>query len=265
MASLWEVRNATVRVDGRALLEDVSLRVTPGRLIGALGPNGAGKSTLLRLASGALRPDEGEVLLDEKPMSAYSRRQIARRIAMVPQDTHVEFDFSAYDIALMGRNPRLSRFQWPSHEDHRIVRQAMELTETSGFASQLVTTLSGGERQRVFLARALATESSFIALDEPTANLDIEHALSFFHLARTLVDEKERGILMAIHDLNWAYRFCDEVVLLSKGKIVERGAPADTLTPKRIRQVFRVEAESLQTASGETAFTFKTAGRAPAK
>jgi iron complex transport system ATP-binding protein len=259
-ARRWELDNVTFRVDGRALVQGVSLAVEPGSFVGVLGPNGSGKSTLLRLAAGFLAPAEGRVLLDGRALEDYSRRQAARRIAFVPQDTHVGFEFTAFEIALMGRHPCLGRFQWPRRRDHDVVRRAMKQTETEEFAQRSILTLSGGERQRVFLARALATESPFIALDEPTSNLDVEHALEFLSLAQELARERKRGILMAIHDLNWALRFCDETILLDKGKIAGRGAPGETLTPERIRQVFHVEARPLKDPEGRTVLAFQRSG-----
>lgn len=252
----WELDNAAYEVEGRALVQGASLAVEPGTLVGVLGPNGAGKSTLLRLASGLIPASSGSVLLDGRPLTAHSRRQVARRIAFVPQDTHVEFDFTAFEIALMGRNCRLSRFQAPGQEDRQAVRRAMQWTGALDLAERSIVTLSGGERQRVFLARALATESAFVALDEPTANLDIEHALSFLSLARTLVEREGRGILMAMHDLNLALRFCDRIVLLDNGRIAALGTPHETLQPARIRSVFRVDAELLHSAAGAPAYLF---------
>jgi len=265
VGALWNIEEATYRIEGRALVQGATLAVAPGSIVGVLGPNGAGKSTLLRMAAGLLPPSEGQVLLDGKPLESYSRRAVARRIAFVPQDTHVEFPFTAFEIALMGRNPRLGRFQWPDREDREAARRAMDKTETTQFASRPVTTLSGGERQRVFLARALATESPFIALDEPTANLDVQHVLQFLSLARQLADAEGRGVLMAIHDLNWAYRFCDQTVLLDRGRIAGAGPPAETLTPERIRQVFHVEAQPLAASDGSTLFAFllETGDRSP--
>ncbi|MCX7015509.1 MAG: ABC transporter ATP-binding protein [Candidatus Sumerlaeota bacterium] len=254
---MWELKHIAYRIEGRALVEGVDLAIAPGKLVGALGPNGAGKSTLLRLAAGLLDPSEGEARLDGRPLREYTRREAARRIAFVPQDTHVEFPFTAFEIALMGRNPRLGRFQWPGPADREAVRRAMERTETIEFAERPATTLSGGERQRVFLARALASESEFIALDEPTANLDVQHVLQFLSLARDLTLREGRGILMAMHDLNVAQEYCDQVLLLDRGRVAGVGAPGEVLTPDRIRRVFRVDVEPLTRGDGGTVLAFR--------
>lgn len=233
---------ASFSVNGATLVEDISFTFHPPGITGILGPNGAGKSTLLRLASGLLSPTSGTVFLGEAPLDSIPRRVIARRIALVPQDTHLEFPFTAREIVLMGRGPHLGRFQWPSREDRAIAWECMERTDTAQFADRPVTALSGGERQRVLLARALATRSPFIFLDEPTANLDIEHILHFMELARDLCREKGTGMLMATHDLGLAHRFCDRVLLLHGGRLVADGKPREILSAERIRTVFRVEA-----------------------
>lgn len=247
MNPLWSLSSLSYATGGKVLVNAVSLDVHPGKVTGLLGPNGAGKSTLLRLATGLLAPDAGEVLLNNRALAAYPRADIARHIAVVPQDTHIEFDFTAREIVLMGRNPYLGRFQWPAAEDHAIVAQAMEQTHTSHLASQPVTTLSGGERQRIFLARALASRTPFLALDEPAASLDLEHALNFLHLLRKLAEDENRGILMAMHDLNWAARYCDIIVLIDQGTIVTKGSPREVLVPEIIQDVFRVRANTYST------------------
>jgi iron complex transport system ATP-binding protein len=248
------VESASFAINGATLVRDISFSFTPPGITGILGPNGAGKSTLLRLAAGLLAPTRGAVLLGQTPLTRISRREIARRIALVPQDTHLEFPFTAMEIVLMGRGPHLGRFQWPSGRDRAIAQECMECTDTVQFADRPVTALSGGERQRVLLARALATQSPFIFLDEPTANLDIEHVLHFMELSQTFCREKGTGMLMATHDLALAYRFCHRVLLLHQGELVGDGKPHQVLSPENIRTVFRVEA-SLLKGEGEKGAT----------
>jgi len=245
------LENVSYSVQGVNLIRSVSFAFEPPGITGILGPNGAGKSTLLRLASGLLNVTSGTVFLDEEPLERIPRRSVARKIALVPQDTHLEFPFTAMEIVLMGRSPHLGRFQWPSRSDRTIAWECMERTDTVRFAERPVTELSGGERQRVLLARALATRSPFIFLDEPTANLDIEHNLHLMNLARDLCRDEGTGMLIATHDLGMAYRFCDRVLLLHDGELVADGTPERVLSPEKIRTVFRVETSVLEKGQGE--------------
>ena len=236
-----EFDRVSLQIDERPLLKDISFRIDAPEMVGILGPNGAGKSTFLRLCTGILSPSRGTVLLGGRPLRQLPRRAVAREIALVPQDTHVEFPFTALDVVLMGRSPHLGRFRSSSKEDREIALRAMARTETEDLAERNVTTLSGGERQRVLLARALTTQSPFIALDEPTANLDVEHCLRFLELARDLTQREDRRILIAMHDLALAERTCDRLLLFHNGRLIADGLPRKVLSPERIRDVFRVE------------------------
>src|SRR5213593_1979092 len=165
------VERVSFAYDNRAQLvvDGVSLRVTRGAIVGLLGPNGSGKTTLLRLLSGTLTPDRGRVLLDGQPIAGLSRRDLARRIAVVPQETHSAFDYSALEIVLMGRYPHLGAFELEGASDLAIARDALAATGTSALESRAFATLSGGEKQRVVIASALAQASDVLLLDEPTA------------------------------------------------------------------------------------------------
>ena len=224
--------------DGAGVLDDVSLSVAAGEFVALVGPNGAGKTTLLRTINGVLDPDAGTVRLDGDPVQDLSPKAIGRRVATVPQDTHVGFSFSAEQIVEMGRTPHRSRLDWRADADP--VERAMARTETLGFRDRAVDSLSGGERQRVLLARALAQEPDALVLDEPTANLDINHQVEVLGLVADLVAEG-RAALAAIHDLNLAARFCDRVLLLSDGRIRARGPPADVLGDETLAEAFGTE------------------------
>lgn len=234
--------NLGYRVNGHYLVRDLNAEIDGAQFVGIVGPNGAGKTTLLRLAAGFLEASEGRVLLNGRPLGDLGRREIAREISVVPQDTHLEFAFSVLDVVLMGRNPHLGRFSPISENDVGIAKEAMSQTETLEFQDRPVTDLSGGERQRVLLARALAAQSPFVILDEPTSNLDLEHTLEIMELARDLVQERGRTVLMAIHDLPLAAQYCERLLLLSQGRLVADGPPSKVLLPERIREVFHVEA-----------------------
>lgn len=227
------------RVEAKALLERVRLHAHQGQLVGLIGPNGAGKSTLLRAIAGVLRPQEGAVWLEGEELDSMPARDVAARMALVPQIAPYTHGFTARELVLMGRYPHLGRFQIEGANDERIAHEAMRLTETDEFAERTLDTLSGGERQRVFVSRALAQQPRVLLLDEPTANLDVLHKLRVLDLVRRLVDEGLTAVA-AIHDLGMAARYCDRLVLLSEGRVLADGTPAEVLAPDIIEAAFGV-------------------------
>jgi iron complex transport system ATP-binding protein len=227
------------------VLEGLDATVARGELVGLVGPNGAGKTTLLRTISGALAPDAGTVRvagqgsdrgLDD--VAALSSAAASRRIAVVPQTTRLSFAFSVRELVAMGRHPHRSRFQPPTREDRDLVEAAMERTRTAEFADRSVEAVSGGERQRVLLARAIAQDAPVLLLDEPTANLDLNHAVETMSLVRELIDEDGTAALAAIHDLELAARFCDRLLVLADGEIVANGPPAAVLDAEGLGAAF---------------------------
>ena len=252
------------RVEARALLDGVDLQADQGQMVGLIGPNGAGKSTFLRAVSGVLQVQGGSVHVDGAELRSLAAKQVASALAMVPQIMPYTHGFTAMELVLMGRYPHLGRFQVEGREDARIAREAMRLTETEGFGERTLDTLSGGERQRVIVSRALAQQPRVLLLDEPTANLDVLHQLKILGLVRQLVDDGLTTVA-AIHDLTLAARFCDRLVLLSRGRVLAEGAPADVLTPEMISAAFGVEAAVYpdpHTGSLAISLIGPTAGRA---
>jgi len=217
------------------VLEGVDFEVERGEFVALVGPNGAGKTTLLRTINGILDPDTGTVFLDGDPVSALSSGAVSRTLATVPQDTHVGFAFTAEQIVEMGRTPHRSRLDWTDDADP--VDSALARTETETLRERPVDELSGGERQRVLLARALAQEPAALLLDEPTANLDINHQIRVLGLVEGLVAEG-RAALAAIHDLDLAARFCDRLVLLGDGQIRAAGPPDAVLRDPGLAEAF---------------------------
>ena len=230
---------------GATLLDSVNLCVGRGQFVGLVGPNGAGKTTLLRCLAGILRSRQGMVLLNGADLRALAGREVATKMALVPQLAPDTQGFSAKEIVLMGRYPHLGRFQVEGREDERIACETMQLTGTVQLADRELDTLSGGERQRVFISRALAQQPCILLLDEPTANLDVLHQLRLLDLVRGLVDDGLTAIA-AIHDLNMAARHCDQLVLLGKGRVLAEGRPADVLTPETVAAAFGVKAAVYQ-------------------
>ncbi len=228
------------RVEAKALLERVRLHADQGQLVGLIGPNGAGKSTLLRAIAGVLRPQDGAVWLEGEALDSMPAKEVAARMALVPQVAPATHGFTARELVLMGRYPHLGRFEIEGAADEAIAREAMELTETEAFAERTLDTLSGGERQRVFVSRALAQQPRVLLLDEPTANLDVLHKLRVLDLVRRLVDEGLTAVA-AIHDLGMAARYCDRLVLLSGGRVLAEGTPEGVLVPDIIESAFGVK------------------------
>ena len=238
---LLEAQQVGLKVEARAILDRVSLASHRGEFISIIGPNGAGKSTLIKCISGLVARTEGRVHLNGRDLARMSPRQIARVIAYLPQNTALDFGFTCLEVVLMGRNPHLGHFQIEGSKDHTIARDAMTFTNTIQFTARTMDTLSGGEQQRVLVSRSLAQEPRLLLLDEPTANLDIQHQLQIMDLVRRLVDDGMTA-LAAMHDLALAARYCDRLFLLSEGKVVAEGKPWYVLTPQSIEAVFGVKA-----------------------
>jgi len=225
------------------VVRDVSLDVASGARLGILGPNGSGKTTLLKLLAGVLAPTSGSVALDGVALSQIGRRDVARRIAMVPQNTHPAFDYTVLELALMGRYPHLGAFEVESHADISIAREALAATGTEAFATRLFSTLSGGEQQRVVIASALAQQAELLLLDEPTASLDPGYQLEIAELLRALHRQRGIGLVLSTHDLNLAASVCDTLVLLHDGAVVAAGATADVLTPEAVAALYGIHAD----------------------
>lgn len=228
---------------GRRVLDAVSLHIPQGSVVALLGPNGSGKTTLIRILAGLLTPQQGQVFIDGRPITEMSRLAIARRIALVPQDTHSPFDFSVLDMVLMGRYPHLSALALETADDVAIAREALAVTGTAALETRSFSTLSGGERQRVVIAAALAQAAEVLLLDEPTASLDLAYQLDVAALVRRLNRERGTTVLLSTHDLHLAASICDRVAMLKDGRVVAEGPTESTLTPERIGATYGVLAD----------------------
>lgn len=223
------------------VLAGVTFRVERGSFVGIVGPNGAGKSTLLRAMAATLRPSAGAVYLEGREVLAIPRREMARCLAVVPQDNEVGFRFTVLEVVLMGRYAHHSRWTREGREDLEAARRAMELTGTWHLRDREITDLSGGERQRVVIARALTQEPRVLLLDEPTAHLDIGHQVEILTVLKNLSSREKLTVIAVMHDLNLAAQYSDRLVLLQGGKIMALGEPAAVLTPENVRLAYGAE------------------------
>jgi len=229
--------------DRAFMLRDINLSVPRGSLTGLLGPNGCGKTTLLKLLSGVLYPEHGTVAFDGRALRQIARRELARHIAVVPQETHPAFDYTAVEMVLMGRHPHLGLFQLEGPHDLAVAYDAMAATGTADLAERSYMTLSGGEKQRVVIAGALAQSPDLLLLDEPTASLDLGYQLEVASLLSRLNREREVTMVLATHDLNLAAGLCDTRVLLRGGRVLAQGPTREVLTAAMIAQLYDVDAD----------------------
>jgi iron complex transport system ATP-binding protein len=225
----------------RIVLDNISLEVKPGEMLGIIGPNGSGKSTLIRGITRLISPSSGQIFLNGQNIASMSRGDLARLIAVAPQNAVLPELFTAFEVVLMGRTPHLGLFRYEGEKDLAIVRNAMEVTQTTAFAERRVGELSGGERQRLIIARSLAQEPKVILLDEPTAHLDINYQIETLSLIRQLCLEQDLIVASALHDLNLAAQYCDRLVMLSNGKIYCQGVPKAVISSQNIREVYGAE------------------------
>jgi iron complex transport system ATP-binding protein len=221
----------------RPAVDGVSLEIPAGACTALLGPNGSGKSTLLRLLLGIHKPARGEVTFEGRPVSAWPRAELARRVGVVPQGEEINFPITVREMVMMGRYPYLGRWRREGEADRGAVEAALGRCDILELAERPISTLSGGERQRALVARALAQEPGVLVLDEPTASLDVKHEMAIFELLRDL-GQGGVTVLLVTHSLNLASRFADRLVLLSRGRVAAHGAPAEVVDQRRIEEVY---------------------------
>jgi len=239
--SIISAENINFSYATKPVMENVSLTIDKAQIVAIIGPNGSGKTTLLKIINGTLFPDAGQMLIDGKETSRWSRKDIAQKVAIVPQETAVIFPFYAEEIVLMGRFPHLNNYRFEDKKDYRIVHEAMEKTDTIAFAARRFDELSAGERQRVLIARALAQEPKVLLLDESTVFLDLKHQAQFLALLRQLNTAQQLTVIFVTHDINLAAQHADRIILLYSGKIYAIGKPAEVITAANIKEVYDVD------------------------
>ena len=238
MEPILTLKSIGFRYERRWALKGINFQVNDGEILGVLGPNGSGKSTLLRLMDGLLAPQEGDIYIHERPLASLKRSDLAREIAMVAQENHFRFSFSALEVVLKGRFPHLKRLQFEGERDMEVARNALSATHTLDLAGRPIHELSGGERQRVLIARALAQEPGIILLDEPTAFLDLKYKREIFQLISSLCMEKGLSVVVVTHDIDLAAQYCNRLVMLKEGVVYEMGVPEKVITASGIEAVY---------------------------
>ncbi len=236
-----EVKNLSFSYGKANVLKGITLTFEKGKFYSIIGPNGSGKTTLLKNISGILPAAKDTVFIKGKDISELSRNFIAKTLALVPQNINIEYEFTAYEIVLMGRTPFKGRFQDYDEEDKKKAKEAMRLTSTWELKDKLITTLSGGEQQRVIAARALCQDTEIILLDEPTSHLDIQHQLGFLNIFSKL--KKDIMVIAVLHDLNLASLYSDEIILIDKGRVMDKGEPKEVITENNISKVYNISVD----------------------
>lgn len=222
-----------------SILEEITMHAASGQFVGIIGPNGSGKSTLLKTVYQVLQPDHGVIQLNDWDVDKLSTKQLFQQMAVVSQENASDFDFLVEEIVWMGRTPHKKMFQADTAEDREIVEQALERVGMRDFAERSFPSLSGGEKQRVIIARALAQQAKIVIMDEPTNHLDIRYQLQLLELVKSL----DMTVVAALHDLNLAAAYCDQLYVLHNGKMVASGTPVDLLTPELLKDIFGVMSE----------------------
>jgi len=243
------IKNLSFGYNESPVLRNISLELQRAGFTSIVGPNGSGKSTLLKQISGILKPDQGSLEINGADMNAISKKDIARIMAVVPQNTALEFDFKVMDVVLMGRYPYVNRFKGETQKDREISIENMKYTNTYHLRDRSFNQLSGGERQRVILAQALAQQPKILLLDEPISHLDLQHQIEIMSLIKKLSIDQQLTVIAVLHDLNIAAAYSDYIVMMKDGALHHQGTPVEALTAENIQQVFNIDVEVEVSAS----------------
>ncbi len=238
--SLININNVSFSYSQQPILLDLTVSIEPTAFWAVIGPNGAGKSTLIQLIAGLQKPDSGTIHLAGKPLDEYRRKELARQVAMVRQEYVPSFGFTVFETVMMSRTSRRDFVLFENQNDLKIVKESLEMTETSHLAARTLAQLSGGERQRVFIARALAQDTPILLLDEPTNHLDVKHQVRIFDMLKQLQIDRKKTILAVTHDVNLAVRYCDCILMLGNNQRYQTGKTSQIMTEKAIKDYFDV-------------------------
>jgi len=236
-----EIKDLNFSYGKNSVLREINFSAAAGEFISIIGPNGAGKSTLIKMMDGILNTEKSKVLLEGKSINDFSRKELAQRIAYLPQESKFAFTYTVREVVMMGRFPYLKGVFTYTAEDYHIVKEMMILMEIEQFADRSFNELSGGEKQRVLIASALAQQPNIILLDEPTSALDLHHQISIYHILKKLQKEQNLTIIVVTHDINLAAQFCERITLMGKGKIIRDGEPKNVLQFNLLQETFGVK------------------------
>ncbi|WP_123054170.1 ABC transporter ATP-binding protein [Clostridium sp. JN-1] len=237
-SSAINVQNLSYSFNTNEILHKININFLENKFYSIIGPNGSGKTTFLKNIAKILKPKKKTVFIENMDILNLKNKFLAKRLAVVPQDSTIDFDFSAWDIVLMGRTPYLSKFENESKEDCDIVKSAMNMTNTWHLRNKLINQLSGGEKQRVLIARALAQDTDIILLDEPISHLDLHHQIEILDTIKSLNDKVT--VITVLHDLNLASQYSDYLILMDNGSIVKQGTPEEVMTEETIKDVYKI-------------------------
>ena len=238
---MFEIRNLNFSYGTDLVLKNITFSATAGEFIAIIGPNGAGKSTLIKLMDGILVSGGSDIYLEEKTLTDYSRKELARKIAYLPQDSKFAFSYTVKDVVMMGRFPYLKGVFAYTAEDIRVVKDIMTLMEINHFETRYFNELSGGEKQRVLIASALAQQPKIILLDEPTTALDLHHQIAIYRILKKLQKEQHITIIVVTHDINLAAQYCERMALMGKGMIIRDDTPKEVLQFNLLQETFGVK------------------------
>ena len=236
----FNVDNISYEINGKKILKNISFDVKPGEIIGVIGPNGSGKTTLLKSLNNINEISSGSITFDHKKIDEFSSKELAKHISFMNQNTNIGFDFPCIDVVVLGRYPYLDAFSEYSKKDIEIAEKFMKLTNTLKFRDKSILSLSGGERQRVLFAKTLTQDTDIILLDEPTASLDMKYEEDIFKILKD-IKEDNKGMVAIIHNLRTAIKYCDRLLLLNEGKVVQIGKPSEIITEENLRNVYKVD------------------------
>lgn len=245
MIDTFQTTNLTISYDDKIIVDNLNISIPIGKVTALVGANGSGKSTILKTLARLLQPKNGHVLLDGKHIHRYSTKEIAKKLAILPQNPIAPDGLTVSELVAYGRYPHQKSFSTHSKEDFQIIHWAIEATGLTAFEERPVDELSGGQRQRAWIALALAQKTPLLLLDEPTTFLDMGHQLDVLKLIRRLNEEQQRTIIMVVHDLNHATRFADHIICIKNGEVRAEGNPIDVVTEHMLKEVFQIEASIL--------------------